>query len=66
MAEANIVLGIHAHATSLITIAKLKKHFSKTETRAIAREVCVSALDISTYNLNTPGKNQIAEYKIVK
>ena len=38
--EANIVFGVHAHATSLITIAKLRKHFSKSETSAVAHKVC--------------------------
>ena len=38
--EANIVFGVHAHATSLVTIAKLRKHFSKSESRVIAHKVC--------------------------
>lgn len=41
VAEANIVFGLHAHATSLVTIAKLRKHFSKSESRAVAHKVFV-------------------------
>jgi hypothetical protein len=41
VAEANIVFGLQAHATSLITIAKLRKHFSKHESRAVAQKVCI-------------------------
>ncbi|XP_046865023.1 WD repeat and FYVE domain-containing protein 3-like isoform X2 [Xenia sp. Carnegie-2017] len=46
--EANIVFGINAHATSRVTINKLKKHFSKSESRAVALKLGLSKKDNST------------------
>ena len=39
MAEDKLMFGIYAHAQSVVTIAKIKKHYMKSDTKAIAKEV---------------------------
>ena len=33
------MFGVHGHAKSVLTLAKIRKHFQKTDTKAVAREV---------------------------
>ena len=39
VSEDKVMFGIHGHAKSVLTLAKIRKHFRKTDTRAVAREV---------------------------
>ena len=39
VSEDKVMFGIHGHAKSVLTLAKIRKHFRKSDTRAVAREV---------------------------
>lgn len=39
VSEDKVMFGIHGHAKSLLTLAKIRKHFRKSDTRAVAKEV---------------------------
>lgn len=42
VSEDKVMFGIHGHAKSLLTLAKIRKHFRKSDTRAVAREVLLN------------------------
>lgn len=39
VSEDKVMFGIHGHAKSVLTLAKIRKHFRRSDTRAVAREV---------------------------
>jgi len=39
VSEEKVMFGIHGHAKSVLTLAKIRKHFRKSDTRAVAKEV---------------------------
>ena len=39
VSEDKVMFGIHGHAKSVLTLAKIRKHFRKSDTRAVAKEV---------------------------
>ncbi|XP_078381850.1 WD repeat and FYVE domain-containing protein 3-like isoform X3 [Oculina patagonica] len=49
VSEDKVMFGIHGHAKSVLTLAKIRKHFRKSDTRAVARE-----LGLSTHDNTTP------------
>lgn len=44
-----VMFGIHAHAQSVLSMAKIRKHFRRLDTRAIAKE-----LGLNTHDSTTP------------
>ena len=44
VSDDKIMFGIHAHAKSVLTLAKIRKLFRKSDSRAVAREVCVHGI----------------------
>lgn len=49
VSEDKVMFGVHGHAKSVLTLAKIRKHFQKTDTKAVARE-----LGLSTHDNTTP------------
>ena len=47
VSEDKVMFGIHGHAKSVLTLAKIRRHFRKNDTRAVAKEVSVSNATIS-------------------
>lgn len=39
VSEDKVMFGIHAHAKSVLTLAKIRKHYRRSDTKAVAREV---------------------------
>lgn len=50
MSEDKVMFGIHGHAKSVLTLAKIRKHFRRSDTKAVAKEVLLdqSLLDAKT------------------
>lgn len=50
VSEDKVMFGIHGHAKSVLTLAKIRKHFRRSDTKAVAKEVLLdqSLLDAKT------------------
>ncbi|XP_048589940.1 WD repeat and FYVE domain-containing protein 3-like [Nematostella vectensis] len=48
VSEDKVMFGVHAHAQSVLTMAKMRKHFRRPDTRAISRELGLSTTENTT------------------
>ncbi len=48
ISEEKTVFGVHAHAMSLMTIAKMRKVYNKTDAKSIAKQLGMSAHENAT------------------
>ncbi len=46
--EERIIFGVHAHAMSLMTVAKIRKVYNKTDAKSIAKQLGMSAHENAT------------------
>ena len=42
LAEEKVMFGVHAHAMSLMTVAKIRKVYNKVDAKSIAKQVCLN------------------------
>ena len=48
IAEDKIIFGVHAHAMSLMTVARIRKVYNKTDAKSIAKQLGMSAHENAT------------------
>ena len=44
ISEEKLIFGLHAHAVSLMTVAKIRKVYNKLDSKSIAKQVLVSRI----------------------
>ena len=54
VSEEKVMFGLHAHATSVLTMIKIRKYFRKWDARAIAREVRGTGLILMCHRPRKP------------
>ena len=48
ISEDKVIFGIHAHAMSLMTVARVRKVYNKTDAKSIAKQLGMSAHENAT------------------
>ena len=54
IAEERIVFGIHAHALSVLTVAKIRKAFNKVDSKQVAKQVSYTSGSLSKRFATSP------------
>lgn len=65
VSEDKVMFGIHGHAKSVLTLAKIRKHFRKSDTRAVAKEVLFHRCLLDAEIIERELKNVFSEHMVV-